>query len=353
MLERMEVVDAPVTGRPRMAFRFPQPARSGVDVVELSGVSKRYGEHVVYSGVDFRLQREERVALVGPNGAGKTTLLKIIAGALEHEGERLLGYRVDVGYFGQHQVDDLDLDATVLQTVESVAALDDIPRVRGLLGAFLFSGDAVEKRVGVLSGGEKSRLALCRMLLRPANLLLLDEPTNHLDIESRDVLEEALAQFAGTICFVSHDRHFINTLATRVLHVENAELISYPGDYEYYHHKRGLEAAQREALPLSLSAGPVNSRKERRRAEAEARERRADALGALPEDLVKVEAEVARLEVAKEKLQARLADPALYEDPEKSRTVAAKDNEVGVRLDELYQRWEQLGARIEEIESRL
>ncbi len=355
MLDKMEVIEGPVTRRARIGFQFAQPARSGADVIELRDVGKHYGDHVVYTGVDFRIRRGEKVVLVGPNGAGKTTLLKILAGTLDHDGERLLGYRVEVGYFGQHQVDSLPLESTVLQCMESAATGDNMGRVRGLLGAFLFSGDDVDKQIRVLSGGEKSRLALCRMLLAPANLLLLDEPTNHLDIESRDVLEDALSGFEGTVCFVSHDRHFINEIATRVVHVEHGKLIDYPGDYEYYHHRREVEAAQavseRAAAADSDAAG--NSRKDRRRDQAEARKRRAAAMGDLPAQLEKVEAAVSRFEAERELLQQRLGDPALYEDAEKARKVVLKEAAVGVKLEQLYGRWEEIGARIEEIDGTL
>lgn len=354
MLEKMEVIEAPVARKSRIGFQFAQPARSGADVIELRDVEKRYGDYLVYKDVNFRIRRGEKVVLVGPNGAGKTTLLKVLAGATEHTGERLLGYRVEVNYFAQHQVDSLDLDTTVLKLMESAATGDNIGRVRGLLGAFLFSGDDVDKRVGVLSGGEKSRLALCRMLLQPANFLLLDEPTNHLDIESRDVLEDALSAFEGTVCFVSHDRHFINAIATRVVHVENGALIEYPGDYEYYHHRREMEAAQREAVVAQSAAeASANSKKERRRDQAEARRRRAEALGDLPAQFERMESIIAKLESDQERLQERLADPALYENPDKARKVAEKEGAVGAKLERAYAQWEALGAKIEAIEAEL
>ena len=352
MLEKMDVIEGPAPRKGRIGFQFPQPVRSGADVIELKGVGKHYGDHIVYGSVDFRIRRGEKVVLVGPNGAGKTTLLKILAGTLDHDGERLLGYRVDVGYFGQHQVDALDLDSTVLGLMEGAATGDNVGRVRGLLGAFLFSGDDVDKRVGVLSGGEKSRLALCRMLLAPANFLLLDEPTNHLDIESRDVLEDALSNFEGTVCFVSHDRHFINEIATRVVHVEYGALVDYPGDYEYYHHRRLAEAKEVDAAQTESEA-TGNSRRDRRRDQAEARKRRAQALGDLPELLDKVESAVARLEADREAVRQQMSDPALYEDPERARKAIAREGTLGARLDELYVRWEELGARIEEIEATL
>ena len=200
-IERIEIVPE---GRRRMRLRIPPPPRSGEQVLTLEGIHKRYGDEIVYRGIDFALRRGDRVALAGPNGAGKSTLLRIAAGTLPFEaGDRVIGHNVSAVYFAQHQVEALDATRTVLEEMTADAQLDDIPRLRGQLGAFLFSGDDVDKKVSVLSGGEKARLALAKMLLRPANLLVLDEPTNHLDIEACEVLEEALQSFPGTLVFVT------------------------------------------------------------------------------------------------------------------------------------------------------
>jgi ATP-binding cassette, subfamily F, member 3 len=237
-IERVEMIRAPK----RIHFRFPQPGRSGAVVSELKKVHKAYGDTVVYRGADFRLLRGDRVALVGPNGAGKSTLLKIVAGVLPFEkGERVLGYNASVHYYAQHQLDALNPKHAVLEELASVAGMEMQPRLRGILGAFLFSGDDVDKPVAVLSGGEKSRLALAKMLLRPANLLCLDEPTNHLDVTAREILEEALDQFDGTMLFISHDRYFINRIATKVVEVHDGRLREYAGDYDYYLEKREEE----------------------------------------------------------------------------------------------------------------
>ena len=216
--------------RRRIHFAFPEPPRTGRRVATLTGVHKAYGDNVVYAGMDFAVERGERVALVGENGAGKSTLLKILAGVLPFDrGERTLGAHVAVHYYAQHQLDALDPTRTVLEELEAVAPEATHTRLRTILGAFLFSGDAVEKKVAVLSGGEKARLALARMLVRPAALLCLDEPTNHLDLASREVLEEALAGFPGTIVFISHDRYFINRIATVVVEVAGGVLTQLPG----------------------------------------------------------------------------------------------------------------------------
>jgi ATP-binding cassette subfamily F protein 3 len=234
-MERVEVIRAPK----RIHFRFPQPARSGTTACELRKVRKAYGDNVVYAGIDFRLVRGDRVALVGVNGAGKSTLLKLVAGVLPFEsGDRVPGHNVSVHYYAQHQLDALNPRNTVLEELAAVADLEMQPRLRAILGAFLFSGDDVEKPVTVLSGGEKSRLALAKMLLRPANLLCLDEPTNHLDVTAREILEEALDQFDATMLFISHDRYFINRIATKVVEVREGRLWEYAGDYDYDLEKR-------------------------------------------------------------------------------------------------------------------
>ncbi|MFA5028932.1 MAG: ABC-F family ATP-binding cassette domain-containing protein, partial [Candidatus Methylomirabilota bacterium] len=233
-LERMEKVEV-VRVPKRIHFRFPSPPRSGAVVCDLRKLSKAYGQTPVYRGVDFRLTRGDRVALVGLNGAGKSTLLKIVAGVLSFErGERQLGHNVSVHYYAQHQLDALTPTHSVMDELGSVADFEMQARLRSILGAFLFSGDDVEKPVAVLSGGEKSRLALAKMLLRPANLLCLDEPTNHLDVTAREILEEALEQFDGTMLFISHDRYFINKIATKVVEVRDGHLKEYGGDYDYY-----------------------------------------------------------------------------------------------------------------------
>lgn len=364
-LEKIERIEVPQEENRKMVLRFPQPSRSGQEVLRLADIRKAYGDHVVYDGVDFRVERGERIALVGPNGAGKSTLLKVLAENTPFEGERLLGYNVTINFFAQHQVEALDLSATPLQEMERAASPDIVGQVRNILGAFLFSGDAVLKKISVLSGGEKSRLAMARMMLTPANLLLLDEPTNHLDIASRDVLEDALSNYQGTICFISHDRHFINALATRVVHVEHGALIDYPGDYEYYTWKRRQEAeaaalSEIEAAALAeddagedADENSAEGRKARKRREAQLRREKAAALGGRPKELAAVEEAVAKAEAEKETLEARMADPALYDKGgDEVLRVTRRSAELDEALTDLYARWEVLAAEIEDIESQ-
>ncbi|PYN94423.1 MAG: ABC transporter, partial [Candidatus Rokuibacteriota bacterium] len=223
MLAKVERIELPGVRR-QVHFTFPEPPRTGRRVATLTGIHKAYGDNVVYRGIDFAVERGERVALVGDNGAGKSTLLKMLAGVLAFDrGERTLGSHVAVHYYAQHQLDALNPTRTVLEEMEAVAP-----------ESTYFSGDSVDKKVAVLSGGEKARLALARMLVRPAALLCLDEPTNHLDLASREVLEAALAGFPGTIVFISHDRYFINRIATAVLEVAGGILTRYPGTYDDY-----------------------------------------------------------------------------------------------------------------------
>src|SRR5262249_29082447 len=233
---------------------FPAPPRTGRRVVALRDVHKAYGEHVVYAGVDLEVERGDRVALVGVNGAGKSTLLRLLAGVLPFErGERALGTGVTAHYYAQHQLDALDPALTVLEELERAAPDAGHTRLRTLLGAFLFSGDAGERKVSVLRGAEKARAALAKMLARPAPLLCLDEPTNHLDLASRERLEEALAAFTGTIVFISHDRYFINRLATRVVEVAGGRLTSYLGDYDEY--RAAVDRAAAPAPPPPPAPG--------------------------------------------------------------------------------------------------
>jgi ATP-binding cassette subfamily F protein 3 len=252
MLDKVERIEVPGARR-QVHFAFPEPPRTGRRVATLAGIHKAYGDNVVYAGIDLAVERGERLALVGDNGAGKSTLLKILAGVLPFDrGERTLGSHVAVHYYAQHQLDALDPARTVLEELEAVASESTHTRLRTILGAFLFSGDSVDKQVAVLSGGEKARLALARMLVRPAALLCMDEPTNHLDLASREVLESALAGFPGTIVFISHDRYFINRIATVVVEVARGVLTAYPGSYDDF-----LDAKERGVAPAtSRPSGP-------------------------------------------------------------------------------------------------
>jgi ATP-binding cassette, subfamily F, member 3 len=261
-LERTERIDAPTLERKTIKFRFPQPPRTGRVVAEVKHVRKAYAGNVVYKRLDLVIERGEKIALVGPNGAGKSTLLKLLAGVIEPDGGSIkLGHAVRREYFAQHQLEVLHPGRTVLKTMEEVAGpAGRLPEVRGYLGTFLFGEDDVTKKVGVLSGGEKARLALARMLMDPAGLLLLDEPTNHLDMDSSAVLTEALRQFEGSVIFISHDRHLINAIGTKVIEVRDGRLTHYLGDWEYYMWKRGQETEpSAKGSAGASSEGPASS----------------------------------------------------------------------------------------------
>ncbi len=354
MLDRLDRVEVEGAAR-HIRFSFPAPPRTGRHVVQLRRIAKAYGPKVVYAGIDLDLERGERIALVGPNGAGKSTLLRILAGVLAPDGgERVLGAHVTTHYYAQHQLDALDPARTVLEEMEAAAPETDRTRLRTLLGAFLFSGDAVEKRVAVLSGGEKARLALARMLVRPAPFLCLDEPTNHLDLASRDVLEDALAGFPGTMVFISHDRYFINRLATKVVEVRDGRLVIHLGGYDDYHaalEGRPAGATAPAAERPAPRAGEATGKRDGSAARADAppqadrarRRPRVDpAVRELRRRLDALETEIHAIEARLEDLGRTLADPALYADGERARAVTLERQQAEEQVAWLLHEWETL-----------
>jgi ATP-binding cassette subfamily F protein 3 len=357
MLERMEKVEL-IQDTPRaMKFRLPQPPRSGQEVIKLSQVTKRYGEKTVYENLDFTLLRGEKVALVGPNGAGKSTLIKIIAGTVDiQDGAVLYGHHVTMDYYAQHQLEILNPTATILEELTAVTPHLTPEQRRTMLGAFLFSGDEVFKPIAVLSGGEKARVALAKMLSRPANLLVMDEPTNHLDILARQVLEDALADYEGTLIFISHDRAFINAIANRTVEVREGRLRNFPGNYDDYIWKKEQEAAkgaQTFSLPApDDSKAPENAvsrpKKEDRRARAERIQERSRRLKPLQDKLKTLEGEIAGLEKEKEELTAALCDPAIIANGTLYPQKLKRHAELELLLQKCYDDWAVLAQQIEE-----
>jgi len=330
----------------KMRARFSAGVRPGEIVLRMERAAKSYGEVTVYKSLDFELKRGERVALVGPNGAGKSTLLRLAAGALTPDaGARELGHNAHCAFYAQHQVDALDPTRTALGELEQEAKLDDVPRLRGILGAFLFSGDDVDKRVSVLSGGEKARLALAKLLLARANFLVLDEPTNHLDMDARDVLTEALADYGGTLLFVSHDRLFIESLATRVVEITpgdgEARVRTFLGGWESYAAALAKEAepppkAKRAAGPPPKAAAPKPAKKPKDNRRRQLRER-AETL----------EREIESLEAAITRLDWLAADPNTAKDGERMREIATERAAQKTKLDSLYPEWERLTGEVD------
>ena len=330
-LARMERIEAPESDEATVHFRFPQPPRGGQRAIALKGVKQAYGEHVVYENLDLEVERGQRTVLVGPNGAGKSTLLKILGGLVELSGgERVPGHNCSIGYFAQHRAEGLDAKRSLLAEVQSIARPVPEQAARTVLGAFLFRGDDVFKPIGVLSGGEKSRVALVKLLLDPPNFLLLDEPTTHLDMPSIDALINALKPYEGTIFFVSHDVHFIRAIATSVIHVQAGTLTPYAGGYEYFREKTQAVGGERAATVASLgnfqpdrvveksSEGPKLGLKEikaQRRAEAEARKAESAARRAIEKRAIDLEREIYAMENRQRELTAILESPGTYENP--------------------------------------
>jgi len=363
-IEKMDRVEIAPEGGRAMRLRIPKPERSGEAVLRLEGVHKAYGDTRVYAGVDFLVRRGDKVALVGPNGAGKSTLLRMAAGVLPPDaGVREPGHRVRTAFYAQHALEALDPGRTVLAELASAARTDDVPRLRGHLGAFLFSGDDVEKRVSVLSGGEKARLALAKMLLRPANFLVLDEPTNHLDVAACEVLEEALRDYEGTLLFISHDRDLIDALATRVVEVRAGVLDEFTGPYsEWVARSRGAglmdgtprpaAGAAQPAVPAVAPEPAAPATKEARQAARRREKELTRKVGRARKQLAAQEEEIAAAEAALEALGHRLGDPGLYRDGD-GEAVRALEGERGAlqaRVDALYRDWERTAAEIEALE---
>jgi len=348
-LEKIELVEIP-DDEGKVNIRFPNPPPSGAFNVELNGIHKSFGEMKLFEGIDFRVNRGDKIAFVGPNGAGKTTLSKIIAGKIDiNKGERINGHNNIISYYSQDVADSLNPGFDLIETLDSVGTDKSIGQLRSLLGAFLFTGDDVFKKVGVLSGGEKSRLALAKILLSPSNFIILDEPTNHLDYSSKKVLQQALVNFSGSLILVSHDVEFLKPIANRVVDIRAGKIKIYEGDIDYYFYKRNAEAEKVSTKKVEQQT-ETTSRKEQKRIEAEKRQQRYNATKELKERSSKLEKEIHKLEQQLEEINETLIKPDLYSNPNQIKELNEKRQNLKLSLDKKVKEWEEVSLRLEEIE---
>ena len=376
LLEKVVPIEVPPE-RKRIHFRFPACPKSGRTVMEVKGASKAYGALKVFEKVDLHIERGDRIALVGPNGAGKSTLMRLLSGEEAPDtGQRALGHQVVMEYFAQDEATRLEPTLTVYETLETGSPADMVPAIRNLLGGFLFSGDDIYKKAGVLSGGERTRLAVARMLLRPSNTLLLDEPTNHLDLDSKDVLLDALEDYGGTLIIVSHDRYFVERLATKIIEIGHGQALVYPGTYkEFLWHKEhpdgirdsgsgirgpvvqgpaksdGAKPKTQKPESRTPSPGPrvpdPESREARKQQEAERRKRDREAQ-ALKKRITDLEGRIAEREALVKELEARMASAGFYDDREGSKEVLGRHQALMWEVGDLIAQWEALQEHAQE-----
>ncbi|MEJ5299616.1 MAG: ABC-F family ATP-binding cassette domain-containing protein [Thermodesulforhabdaceae bacterium] len=365
MLEKMEIIEVPDDERPP-SFSFPEPERAPKRLVELQNISKRFGGTVLYENLSITIERGDRIAFVGSNGSGKTTLLKIIAGMVEPDsGSRLVSPNVKISYYAQHQWEQLNGDRTVFEEARSVSG--DLPHstLRQILGAFRFSGEDVEKKVSCLSGGEKARLSLCKKILERPNLLLLDEPTNHLDIASREVLEMALKEYSGTVCFISHDRRFINALATKVLFFYDGKLELLYGNYDDLEKiwfprllsdenalPRKLDKEQHQEKQYTTRSSGAKKEAQKKRLEAQWRNELYRIKKPVLEEIETLEQEIESLTAELDKIQTLLAHPDTYKDGEKARELKITYQTLQNKVKMFTTQWEEKMLFLEELEQR-
>lgn len=347
MLEKMELIELEKNEK-TISFDFPQPPRPGRVVMALSKIRKSYGNNPVFEGLDLTIERGDRIAFLGVNGSGKSTLARIIAGSEPfHDGTRKPGHNVSISYYAQNMAEELNPDKTVFEMVNEIPAPVSGKELRTLLGCFLFAGDDISKPVSVLSGGEKSRLALARMLVTPANLLVFDEPTNHLDIQSKAVLQRSLKNFTGTYIIVSHDRDFLSPLINKVGVLKNGELDLYHGTVDEYLQKHHADKDYTEETEKKRSASQPE--KEQKRKEAEERQERYRKLKPLKDALIKVEEEIALMEDKKGRIEAAFTDSRTYESENKIQSLNIEHDKIISRLNVLYDEWTDIEEEIGKI----
>jgi ATP-binding cassette subfamily F protein 3 len=345
LIKKMQLVESH-RAQKTIHFSFPPVERSGREVAAIRGVAKGFAEKGLYTNLSLTVLRGERISIIGPNGSGKTTLLRMIAGELNPDkGEIRLGHKVTTSYFAQHHLDMLDPAKTIVEEVSTSASDEVIGRVRNTCGAFLFSGDEVDKRIGVLSGGEKARVSLAKLLVRPGNLMLMDEPTNHLDLISSEILIDALASYRGTMVFISHNQSFVNRLATKIWDIRGGGIEEYPGNlYEYYDHLDAVSAYSASASedkqgPTAQGGKAKGDRKAQRREDAEKRTRIRATLKPIEERLLGLERRIGELERKQKELEVILSDPEIFAASQ-GVSYMNEYREVREKLNELMGRWE-------------
>jgi len=340
-LDKLEIVEVDEEDSKTLHFRFPPATASGKVVIEASNIKKQYDGKVVFSNVDFIVERKERIAFVGKNGEGKSTLSKIIVGEEPYEGNLKIGHNVSIGYFAQNEAERLDQEKTVFQTIDDIATGEVRKNVRNLLGSFLFGGDSIDKKVKVLSGGEKSRLAMCRLLLQPYNLLVLDEPTNHLDMRSKDVLKNSLLKYDGTLIIVSHDRDFLQGLSNKVYEFRNGSVRQHIGDvYDFLNARKIASLAE---LEVKVKKPVVEETKTNNKEVYKEKKLEDKELRTIKNQITKSEREIERLEKEIKEIDDKLMHPEQYQVILNDKSVFAKYEELKKQLAKELENWEKLG----------
>ena len=354
MLEKFDKIDLPDFEK-GIAFKFPEPPKTAQIVYELKNITMRFGENLVLDKIDFRIEKGDKIAFVGPNGAGKSTLSKIIASVLKPTaGEKIMGYNTSIAWFSQEQSEVLDPELDVLETIASEAGDMTLPQIRALAGSFLFTGDDVFKKVGVLSGGEKSRVALALLLLKKANLLIMDEPTNHLDYTSKQVLQNALIKFSGSLIIVSHDVDFLQPIVNKVVEIRRGSFKIFPGTIEYYLRKRGEEMMERNEIAtrnaniFTEDANAVN-RKDQKRIEAELRNKRYKATKHINDAITKIESEIATLEQKVVECELEMEKPGFFDNAPEAMQKTNQYQQLKDDIEKKTSKWEALQLELEEI----
>lgn len=354
MLEKFDKIDLPDFEK-GIAFKFPEPPKTAQIVYELKNITMRFGDNLVLDKIDLRIEKGDKIAFVGPNGAGKSTLSKIIASVLKPTvGEKIMGYNTSIAWFSQEQSEVLDPELDVLETIASEAGDMTLPQIRALAGSFLFTGDDVFKKVGVLSGGEKSRVALALLLLKKANLLIMDEPTNHLDYTSKQVLQNALIKFSGSLIIVSHDVDFLQPIVNKVVEIRRGSFKIFPGTIEYYLRKRGEEMMERNEIAtrnaniFTEDANAVN-RKDQKRIEAELRNKRYKATKHINDAITKIESEIATLEQKVVECELEMEKPGFFDNAREAMQKTNQYQQLKDDIEKKTSKWEALQLELEEI----